>query len=83
MRWRWSFGSDGEEEFEVQEIIDARIKKHKLEFLVKFRGFSEPEWEPASNLTHCDEALSEFYNKYPNTPSVEQARRIMEAIIRT
>ena len=61
---------EGEEEFEVQEILDARLKRKKVEFLVKFRGFSEPEWEPAEHLTHCNDALSDFYKLRPDAPKI-------------
>jgi hypothetical protein len=60
---------DGEEEWEVEEILDARRKGRgrKLHFLVKWKGFpdSDNSWEPADFL-HADDLIGEFYQRYPN-----------------
>jgi len=52
-----------EEEYQVESIVDHRMKKGKKEYLVKWKGFDDEEntWEPTSNL-NCDD-LVEAYEK--------------------
>ena len=42
------------DEFLVEKIVDHRLKKGKIEFLVKWRGFSQSEntWEPPENFIY-------------------------------
>lgn len=64
---------DGEEEFEVSEILDSRINRRKLEYLVHWQGYevSERTWEPANNLSNAPEMIQEFHRLYPNKPSAK------------
>lgn len=50
---------DGDEEWEVERILGKRTKHRKVEYQVKWSGYDEPTWEPASNLEDC-EALDRF-----------------------
>jgi hypothetical protein len=54
---------DGEEEYEVEKIIDKKKKGRgrKTYYLVKWKGYSASEnsWEPAENL-RADELVAEF-----------------------
>ena len=59
---------DGELEYEVQEILDSRLKHRRLLYLVKFKFYDTPEWQDAENLTHCDELLQDFHTRYPEKP---------------
>ena len=54
---------DGEEEFEVSEILDSRINRKKLEYLVYWQGYkvSERTWEPIANLINAHEMIQEFH----------------------
>ena len=59
-----------EEEWEVETILKERSKKTKdkktgrimyvKEYLVKWKGYDEPTWEPEDNLEHCQEVLKDF-----------------------
>ena len=53
---------EGEEEFEVEQILDAKWFGRTLKFLVKWKGYSDADntWEPESNLTHCQDLLLKF-----------------------
>jgi hypothetical protein len=53
---------DGREAWYVERIIDKRLRKNKIEYLVKWEGYPEWEnsWEPVSNLKRCKEAISFF-----------------------
>jgi len=44
----------GEEEWEVEDIIDSRNKNGVKEFLVHWKGYPETErtWEPETNITN-------------------------------
>jgi hypothetical protein len=58
---------DGDEEYEVGEILEATRSRRKLFFKVRWKGFSEvhDSWEPAENLENAQEAVVEFYQKNP------------------
>ena len=63
---------DGEEEYEVEEILDSR--KHgrgcKVQYLVKWKGYpsSDNQWVDWNNM-HAEEALAEFRRRKPNAVS--------------
>src|ERR1700692_228723 len=52
---------DGEEEYQVEEIIDERIFRRKKQYLIKWLGYpvSENSWIDARNL-HADELLEDY-----------------------
>ena len=62
---------DGEDHYEVEEILDSRIHRGNLQYLVHWLGYEEADrsWEPLSNLNGCEEAIKEFHNLYPDKPS--------------
>ena len=66
---------EGNEEFEVSEILDSRIIRRKLEYLVHWQGYdiSERTWEPAANLCHALEMIQDFYRQYPEKLSPKNA----------
>jgi hypothetical protein len=51
-----------DEEYEVDQILDKRIKKGRTEYLVKWKGYSNEEntWEPTQNL-HCPDKIREYH----------------------
>ena len=61
---------DGCEEYEVESILDSRIRRGKLEYLVHWRGYliSERTWEPASNLSNAPEKIRIFHHQHPMQP---------------
>ena len=64
---------DGEDEYYIEEILDSQIRRHKLQYLVKWTGYDEPSWEPADNLSQA-EAVDIFHQRYPSKPSLAGAR---------
>ena len=58
----------GEKEWEVECIDNARRRYRKLQFLVKWKGWSNADWtwEPVENLAHAPEAIAKFYCDHPN-----------------
>ena len=65
---------EGQEEFEVEEVLKSRKNRGKLEYLVKWKGYGNEEnsWEPKKNLSNTKEILADFYIKHPD------ALRVME-----
>ena len=59
---------DGEEEYEVDRILDSRYFRQQLQYLVHWKGYREGEdsWEPAKNITNTQELIEEFYRKNPS-----------------
>lgn len=58
---------NGYEEFEVEQILDHRLKNGKNLYLIKWKGYGEPHnsWEPEENMGSCDDVLAEYLSKYP------------------
>ncbi|MBW0520327.1 hypothetical protein O181_060042 [Austropuccinia psidii MF-1] len=67
-----------EEEWEVSQILDSKLKRRKLWFLVEWEGLSQdPEistWEPAKNLKNCPEPVKYFHSLYPDKPCPNSSR---------
>jgi len=61
---------EGEEEYVVEEILDSHLRHNKLEFLVKWEGYTNENnsWEPEDNCSNARNAVAAFYRKYPQAP---------------
>jgi hypothetical protein len=58
---------DGEEEWFVDEILDSRVRRGRLQYLVKWKGDYTPTWEPEEFLEDVT-AVDEFHQQYPDKP---------------
>ena len=56
----------GEEEFEMEKILNKRIVRGKKKFLVKWKGYTAEEdtWENKENLENAKELVEEFEKEY-------------------
>ena len=61
---------EGEEEYEVDHIRDSKMFGRTLKYLVRWTGYGEGEdtWEPAKNLAHAPEKVTEFHIQNPGAP---------------
>ena len=57
-------------EYEVNHILDSRLIRKQLEYLVDWKGYdtSHRSWEPKSNLTNAANLIQAFHQLYPNKP---------------
>eukprot|EP00088_Acartia_fossae_P002485 TRINITY_DN10_c0_g2_i1.p1 TRINITY_DN10_c0_g2~~TRINITY_DN10_c0_g2_i1.p1 ORF type:complete len:164 (+),score=63.95 TRINITY_DN10_c0_g2_i1:92-583(+) len=58
--------SDAEEEYEVESILGKRVRKGKVEYQVKWKGWDDPSdntWEPIANL-ECQDLIAEYEKKH-------------------
>jgi len=61
---------DGEEEYIVEMILNSRMFRWKLQYLVKWEGYGIEgnTWEYSENLNHALEKVTEFHTKNPGAP---------------
>ena len=59
-----------EPEYEVEEILDSRIRWKRLEYLVKWVGYDSGHnsWEPVENLEHAPKIVGRFHKKHLQAP---------------
>ena len=57
---------EGEEEFEVEKILNKRMVRGKEKFLVRWKGYTAEEdtWENKENLENMKELVEEFKKEY-------------------
>ncbi|KAF8711757.1 hypothetical protein RHS03_01652, partial [Rhizoctonia solani] len=53
---------EGEEEFEVEQIIDSKQQRGKWFYLIKWKGYrpEDNSWEPEELLEHSQEEIQRF-----------------------
>ena len=59
---------EGNPEYEVEEILDSRLKHGKLEYLVKWSGYTDNynTWEPKVNCANSPDIINDFYKGGPS-----------------
>jgi len=67
---------DGEEEYEVERILNSKYRYGKLWYFIKFSGWpnSENELLPQKSLEHSTELIVEFHESHPSAPGHRRAR---------
>jgi hypothetical protein len=59
---------DGEEEYEVERVLNSRIKGKHTEYLVRWKGYSQGDdsWTKESDMGNAQDLIEEFYYNNPN-----------------
>jgi hypothetical protein len=59
----------GEERYEVEEVMNSRLRYRRLEYLVKWKdyGHEENSWLVEGDI-EAPELIAEFYRTHPNAP---------------
>ena len=65
---------DGEEEYEVEAVINSHMFRGQLQYLIQWKGYSyeHNSWEDAKDV-HSLKLVAEFYSTHPGAP--RQVRR--------
>ena len=73
---------DGQPKWEVEQILCVRRYRHQVQYLIRWKGFSEAHdsWEPATNV-HADKLIQEFYKRHPK--AIRNTTTQTPVIIRT
>ena len=60
---------EGEEHFEVEQVLDSRMRNNWLQFLIKWKGYSyeENSWENEGDVQAPD-LVADFYRSHPGAP---------------
>ncbi|KAH0602650.1 uncharacterized protein H6S33_008300 [Morchella sextelata] len=59
---------EGQEEWEVEDILDSRKRRGRFEYLVKYVGYNETSWQPLSDVEHSPDIVERFHERYPRKP---------------
>ncbi|KAI5476348.1 hypothetical protein MNV49_007861 [Pseudohyphozyma bogoriensis] len=62
-----------EEEWHINAVLDSRLRRNKLEYLVEWTGYEDDAlerqtWQPAENLENSPIFVEEFHKKHPDKP---------------
>ena len=66
---------EGEEEWEVESILDSRFFRRRLQYLVKWAGHDAPSWNEEKDITHCEDLLREYHQLRPTKPRGSRGAR--------
>ena len=57
---------NGQPKWEVESLLKVQRQRNQLQFLVRWKGFSEAHdsWEPAKDI-HMDKLMTDFYKRHP------------------
>ena len=73
---------DEEEEWEVEEVLDSRVKRGNLKYLVHWKGYTKEDdsWELSDNLKNSKKVVSDFHKTHPAAPRPLDARNVLNFI---
>ena len=50
----------GQKEYEIEAILDKKVKRNEIQYRVKWKGYEKTTWEPTSNLGRAKDAVKNF-----------------------
>jgi hypothetical protein len=61
---------EGHDKFEVEAILDSKVYYHKVQYLVKWKGYnhSHDSWEPISHVSNSKALVKKFHTDHPDAP---------------
>jgi len=76
---------EGEDEYELNEIIDSRLHYNKLQYRAKWKGYlpeHDKVWYRAENFNNAEHTVQRFHQHYPRKPGVD-TRHAQQIVLRT
>ena len=68
---------EGEDEYELDEIIDSQLHYNKLQYRAKLKGYGREEdkvWYPTENFNSAADAVRKFHERYPERSWLGEGR---------
>jgi len=74
--------NDDGSEWLVEQVLNSRMHRSKLQYLVKWEGYpaSEATWEPEGNLQNASQLVQDFHRK---NPKAVNPRKINKSVFTT
>lgn len=67
---------DGEEEYEIESIIQLSRRYRGWWYLVKWKGYEEYQWVKASDMHHAADLVDQFHREHPDIGKPETIGKI-------